>query len=142
LTYSGHPLACASAVASIGVFEDEGILERARRIGSDVIGPRLRELATRHLSIGEVRGHGVFWAVELVRSRGTREPLVPFNAAGEAAAPMAEFAATLRANGAWPFTHFNRLHFVPPCNVSEAEVDEGIAALDAALAFADRYYGE
>jgi taurine--2-oxoglutarate transaminase len=142
LTYSGHPLACASAVASIEIFEDEGVLEHARRIGDDVIGPRLRDLASRHPSVGEVRGLGVFWAVELVRNRQTREPLVPFNASGEAAAPMAELAAALRANGVWPFIHFNRFHFVPPCNVSAAEVEEGVAALDAALAGADRYVTE
>jgi taurine--2-oxoglutarate transaminase len=55
---------------------------------------------------------------------------------------MAELAAALRANGVWPFTHFNRFHFVPPCNVSEREVDEGVAALDAALAVADRHSTE
>jgi taurine--2-oxoglutarate transaminase len=126
-------------VASIQIFEDQGILDHARRIGDDVIGPRLRELASRHPSVGEVRGLGVFWAVELVRSRATRQPLVPFNAPGADAAPMAELATALRTNGVWPFTHFNRLHFVPPCNVSESEVDEGVAALDIALAGADRY---
>jgi len=142
LTYSGHPLACASAVTSIEIFEDEEILDHARRIGADVIGPSLRDVAARHPSVGEVRGLGVFWAVELVRNRDTREPLVPFNAAGEAAAPMTEFVRALRTAGVWPFTHFNRFHFVPPCNVSAAEVDEGVAALDAALAVADRYATE
>ena len=142
LTYSGHPLACASAVASINIFEDEGIVDHARRIGQESIGPKLRELATRHPSVGEVRGIGVFWAVELVRNRTTREPLVPYNASGDAAQPMAEFAGAMRARGVWPFTHFNRVHFVPPCTVNDAEVDEGIAALDAALEVADRYSSE
>jgi taurine--2-oxoglutarate transaminase len=142
LTYSGHPLACASAVASIEIFEDEGIIEHARRIGDTAIAPKLRELATRHPSVGEVRGLGVFWAVELVRSRATREPLVPYNASGADAQPMAEVAGAMRASGVWPFTHFNRVHFVPPCIVNEAEVDEGIAALDTALEVADRYSTE
>jgi taurine--2-oxoglutarate transaminase len=142
LTYSGHPLACAAAAASIKIFEDEGIIEHARKIGETVIGPKLRDLATRHPSVGEVRGLGVFWALELVRSRTTREPLVPFNATGDAAKPMVEFAGAMRANGAWPFVHFNRTHFVPPCIVSEAEVEEGVAALDAALDVTDRYYAE
>ena len=142
LTYSGHPLACASAVASIRIFEDEGIIEHARRIGDAAIGPKLRELATRHPSVGEVRGLGVFWAVELVRNRTTREPLVPFNASGADAQPMGEVAGAMRSRGVWPFTHFNRVHFVPPCIVSEAEVDEGIAALDTALEVADRYSTE
>src|SRR5712671_2587325 len=82
LTYSGHPLACAAAVASIRAFHDEGIIEHARQIGEKHIGPKLRDLATRHPSIGEVRGLGVFWALELVRKRATREPLVPYNASG------------------------------------------------------------
>jgi taurine---2-oxoglutarate transaminase len=142
LTYSGHPLACASAVASIEIFEEEGIIEHARNIGEQSIGPKLRELATRHPSIGDVRGLGVFWALELVRSRATREPLVPFNASGEDAQPMVAFASAMRERGVWPFVHFNRVHFVPPCNVSEAEVDEGIAALDGALDVTDRYYTE
>jgi taurine--2-oxoglutarate transaminase len=142
LTYSGHPLACASAVASIGIFEEEGIIEHARSLGEKVIGPKLRDLAARHPSVGEVRGLGVFWALELVRSRATREPLVPYNAAGAAAQPMVEFASAMRQRGAWPFVHFNRTHFVPPCTVSEAEVEEGIDALDGALEVTDRYSSE
>ena len=140
LTYSGHPLACASAVASINIFKDEGIIEHARSLGTDVIGPALHELAERHPSVGEVRGLGVFWALELVRDRATREPLVPFNAAGPAAAPMNEFAAACKKRGLWPFTHFNRTHVVPPCTTSADEVRAGIAILDEALTVADSYY--
>ena len=139
LTYSGHPLACASAVASIGIFREEGIIEHARDLGESVIGPGLRELAERHPSVGEVRGLGVFWALELVRDRETREPLVPFNASGAAAAPMNEFAAACKERGLWPFTHFNRTHVVPPCTTSAEEVREGLAILDEALAVADRH---
>jgi taurine---2-oxoglutarate transaminase len=140
LTYSGHPLACASAVASINVFREEGILEHARSLGRDVIGPELRALAERHPSVGEVRGLGVMWAIELVRDRATREPLVPFNASGAAAAPMAEFSAACKQRGLWPFTHFNRTHVVPPCTTTPDEIREGIAVLDAALYLTDRHY--
>ena len=115
LTYSGHPLACASAVASINIFKEEGIIEHARMLGTDVIGPALEKLQANHPSIGEVRGLGVFWAIELVRNRETREPLVPFNAAGADAKPMNDIAAACKAKGVWPFTHFNRVHVVPPC---------------------------
>jgi taurine--2-oxoglutarate transaminase len=139
LTYSGHPLACASAVASIEIFTRDGIIEHARSLGEDVIGPELQRMAERHPSIGEVRGLGVFWALELVRDRKTREPLVPFNASGTDAAPMAELAAACKARGVWPFTHFNRLHVVPPCTTTVEEVSEGLAALDEALEVADRY---
>ena len=139
LTYSGHPLACASAVASIQIFEEEGIVEHARMLGTDVIGPALTELAQRHPSIGDVRGLGAMWAVELVRNRETREPLVPYNATGAAAAPMTEFAAACKARGLWPFVHFNRTHVVPPCTTSVEEVREGLAILDEALTVADGY---
>lgn len=139
LTYSGHPLACASAIASIEAMEDEGVIPHARRLGAEVIGPELGAIASRHPSVGEVRGLGVFWAVELVRDRATREPLVPFNAAGADAAPMAELAAACKAGGVWPFVHFNRLHVVPPCTTTETEVRQGLAVIDGALAVADRY---
>lgn len=139
LTYSGHPLACAAAVATINVMEEEGIVEQAARIGETVLGPGLRELAERHPSVGEVRGTGVFWALELVKDRATREPLVPYNAAGAANAPMAAFGAAAKANGLWPFINMNRTHVVPPCNVTEAEAKEGLAALDDALSVADEH---
>ncbi|GAA2639691.1 aspartate aminotransferase family protein [Paractinoplanes durhamensis] len=140
LTYSGHPLACASAVASIEIFKEEGIIEHARALGDDVIAPGLAELAAKHPSVGEVRGLGVFWAIELVRDRATREPLVPFNASGAAAGPMTELAAACKERGLWPFTHFNRVHVVPPCTATVDEVREGLSILDEALSVADRYY--
>ncbi|MEY9871078.1 taurine--2-oxoglutarate transaminase [Streptacidiphilus sp. MAP12-33] len=139
LTYSGHPLACASAVATINAMAEEGIVENAKHIGETVIGPELRAMAERHPSIGEVRGLGVFWAVELVKNRETREPLTPYNAAGAANAPMAELAAECKKRGLWPFTNMNRFHVVPPCNVSEAEVKEGLAILDEVLTLTDAH---
>ncbi len=141
LTYSGHPLACASAVASMEVFEDEGINAQAKALGEDVIGPGLQKIAEKHPSVGEVRGLGAFWAIELVRDPQTREPLVPYNASGEAAAPMGRVAAACKDRGLWPFTHFNRLHVVPPCTTSPAEVEEGLAIIDEALTVADEYCG-
>lgn len=79
------------------------------------------------------------WAVELVRDRHTREPLVPFNAGGPAAAPMLEFATACKQRGLWPFVHFNRTHVVPPCTTSDDEIREGLAILDEALTVADRH---
>ncbi|MEV5606757.1 aspartate aminotransferase family protein [Streptomyces sp. NPDC052225] len=139
LTYSGHPLACAAAVATINVMEEEGIVEQAAKTGAEIIEPALRELAERHPSVGEVRGVGMFWALDLVRDKETREPLVPYNAAGEANAPMAAFGAAAKANGLWPFINMNRTHVVPPLNITESEAKEGLAALDAALAVADEH---
>ena len=139
LTYSGHPLACASAVASIEIFREENILDNVRTVAAEVIEPRLTKLAADHPSVGDVRGLGFFWAIELVRDRQTREPLVPFNAAGPAAQPMAEFSAACRKLGLWPFVHFNRTHVVPPCTTSAEEVSAGIDILDEALSVADGY---
>ena len=139
LTYQGHPLACASAVASMRIFEDEGVIAHSKRVGEEVIGPGLAEIAEKHPSVGEVRGMATFWAVELVKDRETREPLVPYNASGEAAAPMAAFAAACKERGLWPFVHFNRTHVVPPCVISDDDAREGLAILDEALTVADDY---
>jgi taurine--2-oxoglutarate transaminase len=138
LTYSGHPLACASAVASINIFKEEGIIEHARRLGTEVIGPALEKLKDKHPSVGDVRGLGVFWAIELVRDRATRQPYVPFNASGADAKPMVELAAACKQRGLWPFTHFNRIHVVPPCTTPVDEVHMGLEILDEVLEIADR----
>jgi taurine--2-oxoglutarate transaminase len=139
LTYSGHVLGCASAVASITIFKEEGIIERARRLGREIIGPELTRMAAKHPSVGEVRGLGVFWAIELVRNPETREMLVPYNASGPAAKPMAEFAAACKAKGLWPFTHFNRVHVVPPLTISDDDLRAGLAIIDEALEVTDRH---
>ncbi len=140
LTYSGHPLACASAVASINIFKEERVIENARRLGDEVLGPELRAMQERHPSVGEVRGLGVFWAIELVTDRATREMFVPFNAAGPAAAPMTEVVNACKAEGVWPFAHFNRLHVTPPCTITDDDARHGLAVIDAALELADRRY--
>ncbi|MGH8969754.1 MAG: aspartate aminotransferase family protein [Actinomycetes bacterium] len=136
LTYSGHPLACAAAVASIGAMRSERIIENAARIGETVLGPGLRELAGRHPSVGEVRGLGVFWALDLVTDKGTREPLAPYGGTSEA---MGALVAACKERGLLPFTNYNRLHAVPPCTITDAEAKEGLAILDDALSVADRY---
>jgi len=137
LTYSGHPLACASIVASIDAMKEEGIVENAARVGAEVLGPGLRELATRHPVIGEVRGLGVFWALDLVSNRETRAMLAPYGGASPA---MTELMAACKSGGLVPFINYNRLHVVPPCTVSDAEAKEGLGILDEALAAADRHY--
>ncbi|WP_296194302.1 aspartate aminotransferase family protein [uncultured Microbacterium sp.] len=137
LTYSGHPLACAPGIATFEVFRRDGILERVRDLGERVVAPRLERFAETHPSVGEVRGLGLFWAIELVRDRETREPLVPFNAAGADAAPMAAFAAACKKSGLWPFTHFNRVHVAPPLVISEDDLVRGLDIIDRALDVAD-----
>ena len=137
LTYSGHPLACAAAVATITAMEEEHIVENAQRIGDEVLRPGLEELATKHRIIGEVRGLGVFFALDLVTDRATREPLAPYGGTSPA---MTEIAAAARAEGLLTFMNYHRIHVVPPCNISDDEAREGLARLDRALAVADRYY--
>jgi taurine---2-oxoglutarate transaminase len=139
LTYSGHPLACASAVASIEVFREEGVVENAAAMG-EVFATELARLAERHPSIGEVRGLGCFWGLELVRNRDTREPLVPFNAAGEAAKPMAALGKAALERGLYLMTHWNVIMLCPPLTITRDELDEGLALLDEALSVADEYY--
>jgi taurine--2-oxoglutarate transaminase len=138
LTYSGHPLACASAVASIEAFKEEGIVEQAAEMGP-VFGELLHRLQGRHPSIGEVRGLGCFWGIELVKNPETREPLVPFNASGEAFAPVARVAKAALERGLYLMTHWNVVMVCPPLTITREELEEGIAILDEALAIADEY---
>ena len=137
LTYSGHPLAAASIVGSIDAMTEEGIVDNAKRIGNDVLGPGLRELQERHPVIGEVRGLGVFWALDLVSDRATKEPLAPYGGTSPA---MTEFTVECKKRGLMPFVNFNRTHVVPPCTVSDAEAKEGLAILDEVLSITDKHY--
>lgn len=125
LTYSGHPLAAASIVASLAVMAQEGVIEHAATAGREHIGPALLELQSRHPLIGEVRGSGVFWALELVADRATRAPAP--------ASTMAALKNELLSRGLLPFIADNRLHVVPPAVVTEEELDQGLAIIDAAL---------
>jgi len=125
LTYSGHPLAAASIVASIDAMEEEGIVENAATIGREVLGPGLHALAESHPMIGEVRGIGVFWALDLVTDRETREPV--------AASTIGALKTELLARGYLPFTADNRIHVVPPCTVTPEECLRALAILDEAF---------
>jgi taurine--2-oxoglutarate transaminase len=128
LTYSGHPLAAASIVGALDAMEAEGIVDNARRVGAEAIGPGLLDLAQRHAAIGEVRGEGVFWALELVADPATREPL--------AGADMAKLKGELLSRGLLPFAVDNRIHVVPPCVVTDDEVAQALAIYDEAFAAA------
>ncbi|WP_083459124.1 aspartate aminotransferase family protein [Jiangella muralis] len=134
LTYSGHPLACAAAVATIQVMRDERIVERSAQVGGELLGPGLRALAERHPCVGEVRGLGTFWALELVSDQATKAPLAPYGGSSPA---MDAIMAACRSEGLLPFANFNRIHVVPPCNVSDADVAAGLEILDHALELGD-----
>ena len=138
LTYSGHPLACASGIASIEAFKEEGIVENSAEMGR-VFAEQLRALHEKHPSIGDVRGLGCFWGIELVKNRETREPLVPFNATGEAFAPVARMSKAALERGLYLMTHWNVVMVCPPLTITRDEIDEGVAILDEALAVADEH---
>jgi taurine--2-oxoglutarate transaminase len=104
-----------------------------------VLAAELPKLAERHPSVGEVRGLGLFWGLELVRDRVTREPLVPFNAGGEAAAPMARLGKAAVERGLFMMTHFNILMICPPLTTTREELAEGLAVIDEVLGIADEY---
>ncbi|WP_110667233.1 aspartate aminotransferase family protein [Salinicola halophilus] len=133
LTYSGHPLAMAAIVATLDAMAEEGVVENADRIGNGVLASGLSRLAERHAVVGETRGLGVFHALELVSDPETRAPLP--------AAEMATIKRALIEQGVLPFVVENRIHVVPPCIVSEAEVAEGLAALDKVLGEASARLG-
>jgi taurine--2-oxoglutarate transaminase len=139
LTYSGHPLACAAAVATIGTMRDEDMVAHAATLGSDVIGPELAAIMERHPCVGDVRGVGAFWAVELVSNRATKEPLAPYGGSSPA---MNEVVAACKKGGMLPFANYNRIHVVPPCNTTPEEAREGLAILDAALSVGDAHAEE
>ena len=125
LTYSGHPLAAAAAVAAIDAMEAEDVIGNAKRIGEDVIGPGLAALADAHPMIGDVRGLGVFWALDLVVDRETRQPVSPTT--------MGAIKRALIAKGLLPFISENRIHVVPPCVITPDEARRGLAIIGEAL---------
>ncbi|MFB2581484.1 aspartate aminotransferase family protein [Herbiconiux sp. P15] len=129
LTYSGHPLAMAAIVGTLDAMEEEGIVENAARVGRELIGPGLAALAAKYPLIGEVRGLGVFWALDLVTDASTREPAP--------ASVIGALKSKLLSLGLLPFFADNRLHVVPPCVVTDAEVTRALALYDEAFASLD-----
>jgi len=140
LTSTGNPVACAAGVATIETMRDELIVERSAATGEH-LGERLKQIAAAHPSVGDVRGLGMFWCLELVRDRETRQPLVPFNATGSAAVPMKRLAAAAMERGLKLMTHFNVVIVAPPLTILREELAEGLATLDEVLSVADEYCG-
>lgn len=125
LTYSGHALATASAVAAITIMREEGIVEHAAEVGRRSLGPAAEGLTEVSGLVGDVRGLGVFWVAELVADRQTREP-------ADAATMKAVHAACV-ARGMWPLVVANRVHLVPPCVISHEDATRGVDILAEAL---------
>ncbi len=137
LTYSGHPLACATAVATIDVMKAEKMVENAAIIGEKILGPGLHAIAKKHQLVGDVRGQGAFWGIDIVTNRATREPIAAYGGSSPA---MNEIVATCKKNGLMPFNNFNRIHMNPPLNISEADAQLGIDMLDKSLGEMAHHY--
>jgi taurine--2-oxoglutarate transaminase len=133
LTYNSHPLGCAAALATIGVYEEDRLVERARQMGA-VMATRLADLAARHPSVGAVRSIGLFGIVELIRNRQTREPMAPFNASSPRWLRLARY---FRQEGLYTFVRWNSFFTNPPLCINEEQLREGFAIIDRGLAIAD-----
>ena len=138
LTYSGHVLACAAAIATIETMEDEGIVDHAARLGEEVFRPSLQALRDDHPWVGEVRGKGVFWALDLVRDPASREPLAPD---GGSSPEMASIMAASYRRGLLPLAIDNRIHVAPPLTTSVEEARTGLDILGQALSEASASVG-
>jgi taurine--2-oxoglutarate transaminase len=136
LTYNAHPLACGAAIATLKVYEEDKMFANAVAMG-DVIRKETDAMKDRHKSVGDARGLGLFWALELVKNKKTREPLVKWNAMGADAAPAKEINKRLLAGGVYTTVRWNYLFIAPPLCIQEAELREGLRVIDQALDYAD-----
>lgn len=134
LTYNSHPMGCAAALATIRVYEEDGLIENAKKMGQ-VLKQLLSELASRHPSVGAVRSIGLFGLVELVRNRKTREPMAPFNGSSGEMAALGRF---FLEQGLYTFVRWNTFFTNPPLCISEKELREGFAIIDRGLQAADK----
>ncbi len=136
LTYSAHPLACATAVANIEVYQEENLIAQARKMGK-VLRAGLMNLAEQHPCVGEVRGTGLLQVVELVKNRETREPMSGWNQ--PASEPMRQVATHIREHGMSTFVKWDWIFCAPPLIINEEQIHEGLLIIDQALSIADSY---
>src|SRR6187455_1169438 len=129
LTYNSHPLACATALATIAVYEEEGLIERAARMG-ELMRTHHEQLAARHPSVGAARSLGLFGIIELVRDRSSMEPMAPFNGTSD---EMVALGKRFREDGLYTFVRWNTFFTNPPLVITEEEMAEGFAIIDRAL---------
>jgi len=134
LTYNSHPLGCAAALATIAVYEEDGLIENARRMGS-VMRELLDDLHHRHPSVGATRNIGLFGIIEVVRNRETLEPMAPFNGSSPEMQALGKF---FRAEGLYTLVRWNSFYTNPPLCITEAELREAFAIIDRGLEITDR----
>lgn len=138
LTYNSHPLACAAALATIAVYEEDNLIERAREMGHVMRG-MLEDLKAKHPSVGATRNIGLFGIVELVRNRETLEPMAPFNGSSP---EMAALGKHFREEGLYTFVRWNTFFTNPPLCITEEEMREAFAIIDRGLEITDRAVGQ
>jgi taurine--2-oxoglutarate transaminase len=134
LTYNSHTLACAAALATIAVYEEEGLLENSRKMGA-VLNQRMRAIAAKHPSVGAHRNIGLFGIVEVVRNQKTYEPMAPYNGASEEMAALGRF---FRERGLYTLVRWNTFFTNPPLCITEAQLHEGLDVIDKGLEITDR----
>jgi taurine--2-oxoglutarate transaminase len=134
LTYSSHPVACAAALATIAVYEEDRLIDRARERGA-LMASLMQDLAARHPSVGAVRSIGLFGVIELVRNRRTREPMAPFNGTSPEMTALGKF---FRDEGLFTLVRWNYFFTNPPLCITEEELREAWAIIDRGLAVTDR----
>jgi taurine--2-oxoglutarate transaminase len=134
LTYNGHPISLAAAIANIQVIREDHLVEKSKNTGT-ALSEMLAELVERHPSVGEVRSIGLFGAIELVKNKKTREPAAPF---GGSSPEMTALKKFLLDHGVFLYTHWNILLIIPPLIISEEELAEGIQIIDQGLAITDK----
>jgi taurine--2-oxoglutarate transaminase len=134
LTYNSHPLACAAALATLQVYEDDHLIENARRMGA-VMRQLHDEMMRKHPSVGAARSIGLFGLVELVRDRAKKTPLAPFNGTSEEMAALGKY---FRQEGLYTFVRWNTFFTNPPLCITEAELREAFAIIDRGLDITDR----
>jgi taurine--2-oxoglutarate transaminase len=140
LTYNAHPLACGAAIATLKVYEEDKMFANAVAMG-DVIRKETDAMKDRHKSVGDARGLGLFWALELVKNKKTREPLVKWNAMGADAAAAKEINKRLLEGGVYTTVRWNYLFIAPPLCIQEEELREGLKGIDRVLDYADSLAG-
>ncbi len=134
LTYNSHPMGCAAALATIAVYEEDGLIDRARAMGEVMRGHHQR-LMDKHPSVGAVRNIGLFGMIDVVRSREPFEPMAPYNGTSDEMKAIAKFT---RDNGLYTMFRWNGIHTNPPLVITEEQLAEGFEIIDAALELSDR----
>jgi taurine--2-oxoglutarate transaminase len=136
LTYGGHAMGCAAAIACINVYQQDNLIERSAEMGK-YLGEWHEKLKAKHPSVGEVRYIGMFSVLEIVKNRQTREPMAPYNAKASEMGAMAVVNKFLRENGLFTFVRWNHILVNPPLCITRAELDEGMEIIDRALEITD-----